>query len=128
MGLLDRAAAALAWLGRHGTRAVALSMFVGIAMPPLGAILRPYFPETVVVLLILAFLRVDPASLRTQWSRPGLMVVAATWTMLLLPVLALVLLLAPVLGAGVTTPALTLALVLHVVAPPTFSSPSLAAL
>ena len=124
MGLLDRAAAALAWLGRHGTRAVALSMFVGIAVPPLGAILRPYFPETVVVLLILAFLRVDPASLRAQWTRPVLLIVAATWTMLLLPLLALV----PLLGVGITTPALTLALVLHVVAPPTFSSPSLAAL
>ena len=76
MAILDRAAAALAWLGRHGTGAVAVSMFVGIAVPPLGALLRPYFPETVIVLLVLAFLRVEPAGLRAQLApaaaaRPG---------------------------------------------------------
>jgi BASS family bile acid:Na+ symporter len=126
MALLDMTAAGLAWLGRHGTQAVAVSMFVGIAVPPLGALVRPYFAETVVVLLVLAFLRVDPSALRTQWSRPGLLVMAAAWTMLAVPVLA---------GLGLSaldlaqlSPALLLALMLHAVAPPTFSSPALAAL
>jgi BASS family bile acid:Na+ symporter len=92
MGLIDLPAAGLAWLGRHGTRAVAVSMFVGIALPPLGAILRPYFPETVIMLLVLAFLRVDPAALGAQWARPGPLIAAAAWTMLVLPMLALLLL------------------------------------
>ncbi len=124
MSILDRPAAALSWLGRHGTRAVAVSMFVGIALPPLGAVLRPYFPETVVVLLILAFLRVDPAALLAQLHKPGVLIASAAWTMLILPVLGLLAL----LGAELAMPALLLALVLHAVAPPTFSSPSLAAL
>ena len=47
MVLLDRPAAALAWFGRHGTIAVAASMFVGIALPPLGALIRPYFAEKI---------------------------------------------------------------------------------
>ena len=126
MAILDRPAAVLAWLGRHGTGAVAVSMFVGIAVPPLGALVRPYFPETVIVLLVLAFLRVDPAGLRTQMSRPGLLALAAVWTMLAVPAL---------IGLGLWTggvidlsPALLLALMLHAVAPPTFSSPALAAL
>ena len=126
MAILDRPAAALAWLGRHGTGAVAVSMFVGIAVPPLGALVRPYFPETVVALLVLAFLRVDPANLRAQLARPGLVAMAAAWTMLAVPALAGLALLAG--GTAQTAPALTLALILHAVAPPTFSSPALAAL
>jgi BASS family bile acid:Na+ symporter len=126
MAILDRLAAGLAWLGRHGTEAVAVSMFVGIAVPPLGALMRPYFPETVIVLLVLAFLRVEPAGLRSQLSRPGLLAMAATWTMLAVPALIGV-----ALAAGRVidvSPALLLALMLHTVAPPTFSSPALAAL
>ena len=131
MVALNALAAALAWLGRHGTHAVAVSMFVGIALPPLGALLRPYFSETVIVLLVLSFLRVDPTKLRAQWARPGLMLAAAAWTMLALPVICLLLL----AGVGLVTyeslqrsPGLLLSLTLHAVAPPTFSSPSLAAL
>jgi len=131
MAALNLLAQALGWLGRHGTLAVAVSMFVGIALPPLGALLRPYFPETVIVLLVLAFLRVDPEKLRAQWTRPSLILWAAAWTMMALPVLCLLLL----AGVGLVTfeslqrsPGLLLSLTLHAVAPPTFSSPSLAAL
>ena len=72
MGFLDRPAAGLAWLGRHGTNAVAISILLGIALPPLGALIRPFFPETVFLLLCLAFLRVDPGALRAQFARPRL--------------------------------------------------------
>ncbi len=131
MGLFEKSAAALAWLGRHGTVAVAISMLVGVALPPVGALIRPYFPETVIILLILSFLRVDPAALWAQWARPGLVIAAAVWTMLVLPVLAMAILFGVGLVSQTAMPwssALFLALVLNVVAPPTFSSPSLAAL
>ena len=87
MGFLDRPAAGLAWLGRHGTNAVAISILLGIALPPLGALVRPFFPETVFLLLCLAFLRVDPGALRAQFARPWLLLAAAVWTMLIVPVL-----------------------------------------
>ena len=35
MGTIDRAGEALAWLGRQGPRAVAASIFVGLAVPAL---------------------------------------------------------------------------------------------
>src|SRR4029079_13730469 len=88
MWIADRIAAGLALLGRHGTIAVAISILLGIALPPVGALIRPYFPETVFVLLCLAFLRVDPAALRAQWARPHLLAAAALWSMLVVPVLA----------------------------------------
>ena len=123
----SRPAAGLAWLGRHGTNAVAVSILLGIALPPLGALIRPFFPETVFLLLCLAFLRVDPGALRAQLARPRLLLAAAVWTMLVVPVLV---------GLGLRSrstcvdrsPALLLALMLNVVAPPIFASPALAAL
>ena len=130
MGILGRTAAGLAWLlawlGRHGANAVAISIVLGIALPPLGALIRPFFPETVFLLLCLAFLRVDPRALRVELARPRLLIAAAAWTMLVVPVLA---------GIGLTaldldarSPALMLALMFNAVAPPIFSSPALAVL
>jgi len=130
MGILDRAAAApawlLAWLGRHGANAVAISIVLGIALPPLGVLVRPFFPEIVFLLLCLAFLRVDPAALRLQLARPKLLVAAALWTMVIVPVVAGFGLMA--LDLAASSPALLLALMLNAVAPPIFSSPALAVL
>ena len=127
MGLLDRMAAALAWLGRQGTTAVAISILLGIFLPPLGALVRPFFPETVFILLCLAFLRVDPGALRAQLAQA-----AASDCRRGLDH-------ADRAGARrrsrstpstceSQSPALLLALVLNMVAPPIFASPALAAL
>jgi len=126
LGFLDWPAAGLSWLGRQGTHAVAISILLGIALPPLGALIRPFFPETVFLLLCLAFLRVDPGALRAQFARPWLLLAAATWTMLIVPVLVGVSL--DAFGLFDRSPGLLLALMLNVVAPPIFSSPALAVL
>jgi BASS family bile acid:Na+ symporter len=115
----------LEWLGRQGTTAVAVSILLGILLPPLGALMRPFFAETVVALLVLAFLRVEPAALRAQFARPQL-VAAAFWTMAALPVLVGLGLLAAALHDH--SPGLVLALMLNAVAPPVFSAPALAVL
>lgn len=64
MRFLDAPAAALAWLGRQGMRAVAISVFAGLALPPLAALFKPIFAPTLVMMLLLAFLRADPVALR----------------------------------------------------------------
>ena len=126
MGFLDRPAAGLAWLGRCGTTAVAVSILLGILLPPLGTLVRPFFPETVFLLLCLAFLRVDPGALRAQFAKPGLLIAAAVWIMLIVPVLVGLCLNA--LDLFDRSPGLLLALMLNVVAPPIFASPALAVL
>lgn len=126
MALLNRLAALLAWLGRHGTNAVAISILLGIALPPLGVLVRPFFAETVFLLLCLAFLRVDPGALKAQFAKPKLLLAAALWTMLAVPMLAGLALNAMDLAGQ--SPGLLLALMLNVVAPPIFASPALAAL
>ena len=75
--VLDAAAAVLLWLGRQGTRAVAALIVIGIVMPSIDALLKPFVTEAVFVLLCIAFLRVDAAAFRIYLGRPAI-VLAAT--------------------------------------------------
>jgi BASS family bile acid:Na+ symporter len=116
---------ALAWLGRQGTRALAAMVFIGIALP-IGAPLKPYVPEAVFLLLVLAFLRVEPQALRAHAARPVFLAAAVAWVMIALP--ATFFLAYHVIGLDVRTPDLMLALVLQGAAPPLMSLPAIAAL
>jgi hypothetical protein len=107
---------ALSWLGRQGTRAVAALVFIGIAVPWIDALLKPFVTEAIFGLLFIAFLRVNPASLRTYISRPGLVIAATVWTALVIPLLCGVGGLA--LGLDARAPDLFLSLMLQAVAPP----------
>lgn len=125
MSWLMRPAAALAWIGRQGTRAVAISLFAGIALPPLAALMKAAFTPNLFALLCLAFLRVDPAELRRHLACPG-RTLAATAAMMVATPLACGLALSA-LGLDLA-PGLVVALVLQAAAPPIISSPALAAL
>src|SRR5262245_27815300 len=116
----------LAWLGRQGTRAVAASVFIGILLPPLAALLKPIFPYALFALLCLAFLRVDPRELRDHFGRPLRIAAAAGWMMLATPVLIALVLMA--LDLPDRLPGLYVAMILQAAAPPVISAPTLAAL
>jgi BASS family bile acid:Na+ symporter len=125
-GTASRALALLGWLGRQGTRAVAISLLVGIALPPLAAWCRPLFVPSLFLLMCLAFLRVDPHEVRARIARPGLALVATVWVMLIVPALVgAALMLADVHQSA---PGLHAALLFQVAAPPLISSAALAAL
>jgi BASS family bile acid:Na+ symporter len=116
-------AAALAWIGRQGTRAVALSLFAGLALPWLAAAMKPAFTPSVFVLLCLAFLRVDPAALRRRLARPGLVLAATAWMMIATPLVC-----GPVLALAGPDRGLMIALTFQVAAPPVVATAALAAL
>src|SRR5439155_780138 len=78
---------ALAWLGRQGTWAIAALVFLGIAVPPIDALLKPFVTEAIFVLLCVAFLRADPMALRTYLGGPGIILAAAGWTTIVIPAL-----------------------------------------
>jgi hypothetical protein len=126
MKLLALLAAVLRLVGRHGTLVVAASLFVGLAVPGLAAASKPLLGPAIVVMLTLAFLRVEPAELRRHWQRPGLAVAATLWVMLAAP--ALLGLLFLTLGVNTRLPGLYFMLVLQMSAPGLMSSPALAAL
>jgi hypothetical protein len=126
MSFVRALAAALAWLGRQGTRAIAAVVLIGIAVPPLGALLRPLVTPAIFILLCIAFLRVDAAALGSYLRRPKLVLAATAWTMLAVPLLFGVICLG--LGLETRAPELFLALMLQAVAPPMMAAPAFAAL
>ena len=113
----------LAWLGRQGTRAVALSLFAGLALPWLAALMKPAFSPSVFVLLCLAFLRVDPGALRRRFARPGLVLAATAWMMIATPLAC-----GPILAGFGLERGLLIALTFQVAAPPVVATAALAAL
>jgi len=117
---------ALAWLGRQGTRALATLVFIGIAVPPLGAVLKPFVTEAVFLLLVVSFMRVDLAALRTYMRRPGIVLAATAWSTLVVPLLAGVICLTT--GFDRESPDLFLGIMLQAVASPMMASPAVAAL
>lgn len=119
-------AAALSYVGRHGTLMVAASLFVGLGLPDIAAYCKPVLGPAIIAMLTLAFLRVDPAELRGHWDRPGLIAAASIWVMLVTP--AVLGLLFEVTGLNRQMPGLYFMLVLQMSAPGLTSAPALAAL
>lgn len=123
---LDAPVTVLSWLGRQGTRAVAALVVIGIAMPSIGAMLKPFVTEAVFVLLCIAFLRVDATAFRAYLRRPAIVLAATAWTSLVIPALFGASCLA--FGLKDQSPELFLALMLQSIASPMMAAPALAAL
>ena len=115
----------LTWIGNQGARAIAALVFIGVGVPPLGELLKPYVTEAIFLLLCISFMRVDLGALRNYLRRPGLVIAATAWTTLAVP--ATIGLVSLGLGADTRWPDLFLALMLQAVASPMMASPALAA-
>lgn len=126
MPILNAPVAALAWLGRQGTRAVAASIFLGLAVPPLAAHVKPYLGLTVFAMLLFSYLRTDPAALRRHLRAPRLAIIAALWIMVAVPLLFGGLYLA--IGLREIAPALYTIMILHIAIAPISASAAFAAL
>jgi BASS family bile acid:Na+ symporter len=117
---------ALVWLGGQGARAIAALVFIGIAVPPLGELLKPFVTEAIFLLLCISFLRVDIGALREYLRRPSLVLAATAWTTLAVPLITGGI--CSVTGVDTRFADLHLALMLQAVASPMMASPALAAL
>ena len=116
---------ALVWLGNQGTRAIAALVFIGVAVPPAGELLKPYVTEAIFLLLCTSFLRVDLGMLREYLRRPGLVLGATAWTMLAVPLMSGGIWY--LTGLDRSSPDLHLALMLQAMASPMMAAPALAA-
>jgi BASS family bile acid:Na+ symporter len=117
---------ALAWLGRQGPRAVTASVFIGIAVPPIGHVLRSFVTHTIFILLAISLMRLDMALFLRELRRPGITIAATVWTLVAVPLVFG--LACTVTGLDKSSPELFLALMLQAVASPMMASPALAAL
>lgn len=117
---------ALGWLGRQGTKTAAASLAIGLAIPPLAAALKPLFTAAIFLLLVFAFLRVDPAELRARFASPLQVAAASLWTMVAIPILFGLAL--PFAGLDRFGTGLALGLIMYMAAPPVMASTAFAAL
>ncbi len=114
--------AAIDWIGAQGTQAVALSLVVGMAVPPLSAVMKPTIPYAVFLLLVVAFARVDLEALMARLRKGGLVLLVVCWMMLALPAAVGAVVWAT--GLAETDPGIAIAIVLMAIAPPIMSSPA----
>jgi predicted Na+-dependent transporter len=117
--------AALIWLGNRGAAAIAALVFIGIAVPPAGELLKPYVTEAIFLLLCSSFLRVDLGILRDYLRQPGLVLAATCWTMLAVPLIFGGI--CTLTGLNLLSPELYLTLMLQAVASPMMATPAMAA-
>ncbi|MCG8447539.1 MAG: sodium:proton symporter [Hyphomicrobiales bacterium] len=112
--------ALLTFLGRNGSRAVAISLFAGMAVPPLSALVKPLLPAAVFALLMLAMIRIETDIFHSLMRKPLRLVLIALWLMAGMPAVVSL----AVLAAGLpeSKPDLALALVLAASAPPVMAA------
>jgi hypothetical protein len=77
----------LSWIGKQRTRAIASLVLIGILIPPLGAVLKPYVTDAVIGLLCIAFLRIDASAFHSYLRKPQLVIAATDWTTFAIPIL-----------------------------------------
>ena len=126
MNILSLPGSALAWIGRHGTQALAVSIFVGLSVPALSEYVKPHLAETVFVLLLFSYLRTDPSAFGRVARAPGMAIAAALWVMIAMPLMFGTAYLLS--GMRESMPALYLIMILQVAIPPITSSAAFAAL
>lgn len=126
MNLLQLPLRALAFLGRYGAQAFALSLLVGFALPWLAAYVRPVFSVIIFLFIAVNMVRADLPALRRLMGQPGLLIAVTLWSMLLPAV---------VIGAGVfligrqtIEPGLLLGLAIAAAAPSLVAAPAYALL
>lgn len=111
----------VARLARHARALLALSLLVGIALPDLASVLKPWLPVGVAGLLWGAMVRLDWAAVRRHLGRPGPLAAGLAWMMLGMPFVAWAV--AEILDLSL---GLTVGLILMACAPPLMSLPALA--
>jgi BASS family bile acid:Na+ symporter len=78
----------LEWSARHGGVLLAGCIFVGVAVPPLAALLRETVTITVAGLMTLVLLRIDLAQVLAYLRRPLMVLALLVWLLVACPLLA----------------------------------------
>ena len=114
------------WLGTYHTRALPISLLLAMAIPPLGDLLRPYVTEAVFAMLAVAFLRLNLDAVTLHVRRPGLLLAATAWTILVIP--GLFVLIGRMAELQEVAPELYPGLLMQGLASPMMAAPALVAL
>ncbi|MBZ0215455.1 MAG: hypothetical protein K8F25_02780 [Fimbriimonadaceae bacterium] len=114
---------ALSWLGRQGTKGVAIGVFLGISVPQLAAFFRPWLAMTVFAILLISMVRVDLAQMRILTRNPTVLILSTFFMMVVTPLVTGYGLL--IAGIWDSYPEIALGLMIMASAPPLVSAPAL---
>ncbi|MFD2263263.1 hypothetical protein ACFSM5_10220 [Lacibacterium aquatile] len=103
----------ITFIARYASYALAAGVFIGLALPWLASLLRPFLDALIVAVTVMAMMRVDWAELTQRLRKPGRLTASLVWC-LLLSAPAMALLLAPIPLPA----ALKSAIILMAAAPP----------
>jgi BASS family bile acid:Na+ symporter len=78
---------ALAWLGRHGAAVLAGGLLIGLALPPLAALLRPALAALVFVLTTVTMLTIEWPQVLVHLRRPARVALILGWSLVAVPLL-----------------------------------------
>ena len=78
----------LSWCAARGATLLATGIFLGLALPPLAALLRPALAYTVTLILAVTLARIDWDEMAEHAGRWAVALVALSWLLLLCPVAA----------------------------------------
>lgn len=115
--------ALLSWFGKHATATMAVGVFIGLVIPDAAAAARPLLVPAIVVMLVFSLLRLDPAAIRDAVTAPLRILPAVAFLLLLSPLIGFAAAEALGLEGGVRT-----ALVIWSASPPLISVPAIATL
>ena len=110
----------LGFLGRHAPQAMALGVFVGLVLPSVADMLRPWLAPAVWVLLYVAMMRIAWRDLVERMRRPVFSAALIFWMLIVTPTIV-----AGALAFFDIRPGLVAAMVLAASSAPLFSTPSL---
>lgn len=116
----------LAFLGRHGARAFAVSIFLGLALPGLAASARPLLPVTILLFVTMNVFRADFDAVRRVMADRRRLWLALGWSFVCQPLVAGVSI--ALVSRFEPEPGLILALALYGAAPPLVAAPAYAML
>ncbi len=108
-------------MGRRAALVLAGGVFLGIALPPVAAVFRPYLLVGIGLPLVLSLLRIDWSELAAYRRRPGTIAALSLWLLVASPALAWVVMALVPLNTGVET-----AIILMAAAPPVMSAAAFA--
>lgn len=115
--------AALSWLGKHATAALAAGVFLGLAAPWVAAQAKPLLVPAIVVMLTMSLLRLDPSAVAAAVRAPRRVLPAVGFVLLVSPLIGYAAAKALGLSHGIAT-----ALVVWSASPPLISVPAIATL
>jgi len=116
----------LRFLSLHASHALTFIVVIGVFIPAVGTVFKPFITESIFFLLCISFLRLDFDTFKKNIKKPKIIILVTIWTAVIIPLLAGLIL--KVTNIEELFPDLYLGFILQAVSSPMMATPALVAL